>query len=262
MKIRISLFTWLLWIVSYLNNSSKAMFFLFMMMFIHELSHCLMALFFKLEISEIIIYPFGFCANIPTLKHESCLIQICVLLMGPIWHLICPFFLTFLLHKNYVSLAFYQWLLMMNWQELLFNCMPIGPLDGSGILFALLNCFFPYRKSLILSSVISICFAFFLFINIIPLSASSLFVLITLVTINVMSLIQVNENFRQAVFRRKKDTSKLPVCFHQKDDFYLYRHNIYMCGSQLFDENDFLYEILLKNKSRNRLCGIISKGSE
>lgn len=252
MKLKISWITVLLWLVALLNGSSKAMFYLFSMMTLHEAAHCLLAAFFKLKIEQVSIYPFGLCAQMPNLRYQSCLTQLCVLMAGPMVHLIIPLILRQLYHMDILSLAFMQWCLMMNWQILLFNCLPILPLDGGGICFALLGCFFPYRKTTAIMQVFTAFFAIGLFLFIFPQNIASFIICLLILLISLRQLLHLNEIFHDACLYRLLQVHNYPNHFHNKNDFYLFYHNLYPGVNRVLDEKEWLWQFLGKNESQKK----------
>ncbi len=198
MKFKVHLLTFLLWIVAFLNDSIKPIIFLFLMMTIHELAHCMMAWFFKLKVSRIDMFPFGLCAKIEKLESQSCLVQICVILAGLLIHGVIPILLLYLYKVDFISLVFYKWCLMMNFQICLFNCLPIYPLDGSRIFQALLLSVFSFYTTKKIIYLFSVIFSatFFMFIKV---EASSLLVFSLLIFIN---LIQIKDMKLEAALHK------------------------------------------------------------
>lgn len=250
MSVHISIFTWLIWIIAYLNHSFKPICFLFLLLSIHECSHCLMAAFFKCPPRTIRIYPFGLCAEIPTLRYQDKLTQLCVFMAGPAVHCFVPFLFQFLLHRHFISKVFFEWCIEINRQLLFFNCLPIYPLDGSGFLSACLNTFFPFKKTMKYTHWISILSVFLFFTWVIKHTASSMLIACLLLGINIKQLFNLNQMMHDAVLYRLSRPHKGPIYVHNKNDFYLYRHNYYSTDNGLIDESQHLFEFLNKNQGQ------------
>lgn len=249
MKLHISIYTWIIWLVAILNDSFKPIFFLFLLMSIHECSHCLMAAFFKCPPISVTIYPFGLCAEIPTLRYQSKITQLCVFLAGPAVHCFAPCFLIFLLQHHTLSIAFFNWCIQINQQLLFFNCLPIYPLDGSGVISACLNSFFPFKKTMQWTYWISILSILFFFSCIIKHTVSSCLIAFVLLSINLKQLLNIEQTMHDAILYRLGKLNKGPAYVHNKNDFYLYRHNYYHINHRLVDESQYLFEFLNKNQS-------------
>ena len=112
---------------------------------VHELGHIIGAIIFKWQIDKVILLPFGgitiFQENIDKSLKEEFIIAI----LGPLFQLI----FCFLYSDNPI---FNQYNLII----LLFNLLPIYPLDGSKIVNILFNEFIPFKKSHILTIIVSL----------------------------------------------------------------------------------------------------------
>src|SRR5699024_4017566 len=81
-----------------------------------------------------------------------------VTIAGPFQHLMIYIGLHLLLELGLVNEAFFQTAITYNFIILIFNLLPIWPLDGGKILFTLISSQFPYRKvydTILISSMIS-----------------------------------------------------------------------------------------------------------
>lgn len=141
-------------IISLFTAHFKELIYFTSLILIHELGHSLTGIILGYKLNRIEIYPYGGCSkleydiNIP-LKNE-----ILILIMGPIFQLIYVF-IIYTLNIN-VSNSFY----IFNKIILLFNLLPIYPLDGGKIINIVLNYFFSYYNSL----KITIYFSYILFL--------------------------------------------------------------------------------------------------
>ena len=119
--------------------------------FIHELGHIIVSKLFKWKIDKIIILPFGgliiFNEKIDNKLYEEFLITI----SGPLLQLI----ITLLINNSLLN--------NISYSLLIFNLLPITPLDGSKLLNVFLNKFICFRISYYLILVISIIFLIFIF---------------------------------------------------------------------------------------------------
>lgn len=125
----------------------KIVLYIFMMLTIHELAHILIARLFHYPIRKIIIYPFGLAAQISYIGYGSLIKETLILAAGPFTHMLQPLLLSFLYQQGVLSLAFYTYLLQINAALLVFNLLPIYPLDGARLLQNFLHCFFPFQTA-------------------------------------------------------------------------------------------------------------------
>jgi len=104
---------------------------------IHELGHIFVALFFRWQIDKIIILPFGGITIFKESLNKPLIQEFCIAIAGPIFQII--FYVFFGHHHPIFSLYHYS--------ILLFNLLPIVPLDGSKILSILLYKFLSFKKT-------------------------------------------------------------------------------------------------------------------
>lgn len=120
----------------------------FILLLIHELGHAIVGIILGYKLNKITFYPYGgittfnYPINIP-LKNE-----LLILIMGPIFQIIGYFIL-----KN-----FYTNIYLYHYTLLIFNLLPIYPLDGGKILNIICGYIFNYLKSLYITFIISIIF--------------------------------------------------------------------------------------------------------
>ncbi|MBQ2639445.1 MAG: hypothetical protein IJF92_01620 [Bacilli bacterium] len=111
-----------------------------------------MALLLGGELIKINIYPLGGISKFKFDLNISIIKEFLVLIFGPIMQIIGYLILINVL-KDYDKL-----ISIYHYSILIFNLLPIYPLDGGKILNLFLSIFISYKKSLILSIVLSITF--------------------------------------------------------------------------------------------------------
>lgn len=137
---------------------------------IHELGHILSALFFKWNISRVIILPFGGITVFNELINKPLKEEFIIAVSGPIFQI-----LVFVFFKDYfnVDYAYY------NAYILIFNLLPIYPLDGYKILNIIINKFIPFNKTNVITLIISL-FLTYIFILIFFIKFDIIFIIIFL----------------------------------------------------------------------------------
>ena len=116
---------------------------------IHELGHTLVGLLFKVKINKIIIYPLGGITKFEMPININKYKELLILIAGPLFQYIA-YIILLSLFSNYSKMINYY-----HFNILLFNLLPIYPLDGGKIINILLSEFIPFKKSLQLSIKIS-----------------------------------------------------------------------------------------------------------
>ncbi len=122
---------------------------------IHDLGHILFLKYYKYKIYNITILPFGSIINASLNQNSKTSEALIISLAGIISQcLLYPIF--YILNLYYINDISYNIFLNYNKIILLFNLLPIIPLDGSKILLYLLENFISYKKTLKLINITSI----------------------------------------------------------------------------------------------------------
>lgn len=120
----------------------------------HELGHIIVGLLFKWKIKKVILLPFGGITIFEERIDKPLLEEFLIAIAGPIFQ-----FFYFLMFKG--NNIFFSY----NVAILLFNLLPIYPLDGSRLINIIFNKIFSFKFSHILSVILSyiVCFLFLFF---------------------------------------------------------------------------------------------------
>lgn len=143
----------------------KVLLAVFVMMSLHEGAHCLMALWLGCPIDGVCLYPFGLCAQLDTIDHGSVWRALLILSAGPCMHLIFPLGFDLLTGMDVISVGFAEYLRLLNRSILLFNLLPIIPLDGGRIAQTVLQLFVPYGLALRLGVLVSFLTIIFVWVS-------------------------------------------------------------------------------------------------
>lgn len=148
-------------IISFLTGTFVELFIILSIVLIHELGHYAMATFFNWRIQHIVLWIFGGVMKTEEHGHTSIKEEICVTIAGPFQHILI-YMTTFaiagwggavtpILPPSITDLIFYY-----NTVILLFNLIPIWPLDGGKLLFSSLSLLKPYRQAYNVTIIFSI----------------------------------------------------------------------------------------------------------
>jgi len=148
--------------ISILTGTFMELSIIFIIVFIHEMGHYFMAKAFKWRVRKVMLWVFGGVMETEEHGNQSIKEDILVTIAGPIQHIFIYILLFFLLESGILSEVIFNMAMSYNTVILLFNLLPIWPLDGGKLLFTLLSVKYPYRKALegiiILSMILSISF--------------------------------------------------------------------------------------------------------
>lgn len=128
---------------------------IFFILLIHDLGHIITLKYFNYNVSSIIILPFGSILN-SNLKQNSKSLEIFIISISGVLAQIMLYPIMHFLNQIYISDLSYNIFLNYNKIILLFNLLPIIPLDGSKIMLSVLENFFSYKKTLKIINIISI----------------------------------------------------------------------------------------------------------
>lgn len=130
---------------------------MFVIVLWHELGHYMMARYFNWHIESVVLWVFG--GVMKTDEHGTCRLyeDILVTMAGPLQHLFIYLVLLLCDYFNILSPTLLQLAFQYNVIILLFNLLPIYPLDGGKLLFYMMSLFAPFRKAYHFILIFSMC---------------------------------------------------------------------------------------------------------
>ena len=152
------------------------------------MGHVLMGIIFKWKIEKIIILPFGALTIFDEGINKSIFEEFLIAIMGPIFQIIFTFFLYFLTYNDEV--------VSYSLTILIFNLLPIFPLDGSKILNLFLNEILNFKISHTILIIISVIFI----LTIILYSDFNLILILILTFLLVRVLLEIKNH--ESLFNR------------------------------------------------------------
>ncbi|MEG1495710.1 MAG: site-2 protease family protein [Bacilli bacterium] len=125
-----------------------------LLLLVHECGHFLTGYLLGWKVDKICFYPYGGCSKFITKVNEPLYKEFLVLIMGPIIQTVFYFILSLLLVRSQDITCLTNY----HYGILLFNLLPIYPLDGGKLISILLALIKPYQKSFELTLKISFFF--------------------------------------------------------------------------------------------------------
>jgi len=208
---------------------------LFIVLF-HELGHVIACLLMGLKVKEIEIYPFGGITKIDKLLNDDIYKDLIIAISGVLFQ-----GLIFLMCK--IGVIQSPLVFEYNLSIMLFNLLPIIPLDGSKIVFETLNMFLPYKRSLLFYPIISFIFIIIYFILNVHFFLNNyliiiLFLIKTLEIIKLRSIIHskfvLERYFYDIDYKKVKNTDISDPLFYKDVK------NYYKTKEKLIDEKEYL----------------------
>lgn len=209
---------------------------------VHELGHFLFLKIFNWNVDKIYLYPFGGCVKFNEKINKPLYQELLIMLMGPIFQLLF-FLLLFHFHEQGL-LSYRNYLLYQNYNNtlLIFNLLPIYPLDGGKLLNILMQYLFPYKRSnsfIIILSYMGIILLLFYSKNI----NLSLMIILLIIEVTIF-LKQQDYLFNKFLLERYLNyyNYKKVKVISKKENMYRNKKNIIKYKNKYFTEKDFLKE--------------------
>ena len=232
-------------IITIITGNFKDFTLITLIIIIHELGHISAAIYYKWNIEKIIILPFGGITIFNEYLNRPIKEELIIALAGPIYQIIFYYLVSFLNLKTSLFSSYHYTLL-------LFNLLPLIPLDGSKIFGLLLEKYLPYKLANFLTIIIS--FLIVTILSLIMIINKNLLMIIILFFILIKLITQTkqykyifnkflferylyNFNFKK---RKKINGLKLNKIIRDKTHIFYY-NNIYKTEKEvlkkLFDKN-------------------------
>lgn len=248
-KIKISNSLYIFIILSLIIGFFNNLFYFMIIIFIHELAHTLFAYIFKFNIINITLYPFGGISNYNYLINNNLIKELIVTLMGPIIQVVFTYIIYY--NYNFPDYFFYYSKLI-----LIFNLLPIYPLDGGKLLNILLSIFISFYKSLKITYYISYFFLNILFIFIIYYNNLYFYLVYISLVINIIKEYNnINYLFNRFIMERilYKFNFKRKIIVKNIYNFKRNRYHIINNNFSLVKEERYLKTIYNLQKIENLL---------
>ena len=241
-KININPFFYFLALISIFTGLFKQFLIMYLIIIVHEFGHIFFALIFKYKIIKINIYPFGGYSIFQNDLNISFIKEFLVFLGGILFQFIL--YLIFKYNINNYSFI-YKIFINYNTSIILFNLIPIIPLDGSKVINILLNNFISFKYAHLITIYISYIFVFImivLFHNNLNMNIMILLLLFLLIKEHKIHKYLFN-NFlverlvKEIRFKKNNFINKLNLNKMMK-----YRNNIFIIDNRYISEKEILYK--------------------
>lgn len=163
-RIKLNKYTYLLLFISLITGLFKEISIIFIILFFHELGHIFIAFLFNWKIKQIIFYPFGGLTIFDEIIDKPLYEEFIITIMGPIFQIIFFIIINILYKKYLITEYVFNIFLNYHYNILLFNLLPILPLDGAKLFNIIFNKLFNFRKSYSFSIYLSILILIFFII--------------------------------------------------------------------------------------------------
>lgn len=167
-KVRINPLFWLIIGLSILTGHFREIILLFLVVFVHEMGHYIGAHLFQWRVKKIELFPFGGVAEVEEHGNRPFREEIIVTLLGPLQHVWMVAAAYLIYHLGWWELEGYKWFVKMNISLLVFNMLPVWPLDGGKLVFTAASSIFPFKKAHTVFLIYSFSTLLILFFSFLP----------------------------------------------------------------------------------------------
>lgn len=154
--IKIDSSLYILLLIGMLSGYIKDIVIVFSIVLIHELGHVIFFRIFNIEIEKIVIYVTGGICFVNKKINNRILYDFMINIAGIMMQVILFFIIYYLWKNGYVVDSTYNMFNTYNTGIIIFNLLPIIPLDGSKLFFNICSKFFSFIVSYRLMIVVSI----------------------------------------------------------------------------------------------------------
>lgn len=169
--------------ISFITGTFVQLFIILSIVFFHEFGHFIAARFLKWRVQHIMLWVFG--GVMKTEEHGTRPFheEVLVAVAGPLQHIIIYLLGFSLSNTTILPTSVMEMIMYYNTVILLFNLLPIWPLDGGKILFNCLTLVIPYRKAyhsiIMFSMIVSVLFIL-VQLFVLPFTLSSFLIMVFL----------------------------------------------------------------------------------
>ena len=239
-KIKIHFFFYLAFIISILTGNFKIFITLTLITFFHELGHIIGGLLFKYKIEKIVVLPLSMLTIFNTKINNKWYQEFIITILGPLFQILL---------FNFIN---DERILKYNMILLLFNLLPIFPLDGSKLLKIFLYNYLPFK--LVEKINIYISFIVLVLLNI-SIPKNLLIILVS--TIFLFKIFKEKNNldyiFNKFLFERylyNINYKKIKIINQLKlEEMYKYYYHHFLSKNKIEEEHDFLLK-MFDNKGK------------
>ncbi len=209
----------------------------------HELGHVSASLLFKYDIEKITIYPYGGLTKLKTFINTDISKDLLVAVAGVIFQVIYFLIITFFFEMGLLRAYSYNLFKMYHQSTLIFNLLPIIPLDGSKIVNLILSKYFSFNLANKITIVISlISLIFVLKFEIFDINYSTILIISILMKNIYRSYEELDYIYNKFMLERylyKFNYPRIKI-IKNKNKMYKNREHFFLWNNKIIPERDYL----------------------
>lgn len=253
-------------------------FIILVIVLIHELGHFVAAKYFNWRVNYIVLWVFGGVMKTDEHGSRKIIEEVIVTLAGPFQHVFIYCLIYVLSISSFAPSSVIDLLMYYNTIILLFNLLPIWPLDGGKLLLLFMSAILPYRKAYhttiifsLISSLLLLIFQLFVY----PFTLSAILIMLFLLMENRTEWKQRYYVFIRFLLKRYEEHAHIkkesPIFVSPQSSlmevFYCFRrekkHHIYIKSPTynhlVIDERDCLRSYFDGKKYNQTIGGLVGE---
>ena len=224
---KINIFTYIFLILSMLSGYGREMLIVYFILIVHELGHYILFKYYNINVNKITLYPYGGMIDNNMLINTNSK-KVLIISFGGIFIQIILYLIIYLLFKvGFIDYNFYKMFVSYNLYIILFNLIPIYPLDGFKILNSVLELVLSFKLSLKISIIFNFIFIilFFLYLYIFNVNNYVIVIFLLCNLINYIKRIKyiINKFYLERIIYDIKYDGMISV--NCKDNMYKNKYN-------------------------------------
>lgn len=245
-KLKINNYTLILCFLALITGLFKEIMVVFILIIVHEFGHYIFMKHYKWNIKKIDIYPFGGITKLDDKIDKPLKEELIITIMGPIFQEFFYIIILILYKKYIINDYLFSLFKNYNYTILIFNLLPIVPLDGYKILNVFINKIFNFRSSYMISIIISIV-TFIIFLYLYRIDSSYYVILLFLIFQIISSLKMKNIIYNRFILEKrlyKNEYKKVKTITNIKK---MYRNKRHIVKNNKCYKTESSYLKLIKN---------------
>lgn len=210
---------------------------------IHEMGHIIISKILSYKIDKVIIYPYGGFVKLNTRINTKIENDLLVAISGIIMQSIYFGIIFFLYRNGIVREYIYSLFLLYHKSMLIFNLLPIYPLDGAKIVNLILSKYFSFNIANYISIVISLITVIFFLYSDIYENNYSIILVIGVLMKNIYKFYKdISYIYNRFILERYlfKFNYKKKAIIKNKDKMYKNRVHIFNDNGKLMNEKEYI----------------------
>lgn len=143
--------------ISFVTGTFIQLFIILVIVMVHEMGHYIAAKIYNWRINRVMLWIFGGVMETEEHGNRPLYEDFIVTIAGPFQHIFIYIFGLFMSTFGFLPEIIVEQLMFFNTVILLFNLLPIWPLDGGKLLFYILAFYMPFRKAHHWTIILSLC---------------------------------------------------------------------------------------------------------